>query len=438
MSTIRLKPIYLDYAATTPLLPSARRAMEPFLKTEFGNAGSLHLFGQKAVTALDDARETIARAIGAELGTIVFTGSATEANNLFLRGAVKKWRAEKTGVPKILISAVEHDSILETARDLERDGVQVAVIPVNSHGIVDLKKLEQELTSDVAAISVLYVSNEIGTVQPITEISRIIFQRKERGFLSKKSVSEAERARFTAKREERGREASGRASGWVSKTPSFRERNTSDSFPLFHTDAAQALRYLDCDVEKLGVDAMTLSAHKIGGPKGVGALFTRVKLPPFITGGGQESGLRAGTENIAGISGFAAAVRETEKKRKSNAKKVYLLRALFASGLRNIVPDVQWNGPDWDSTDAGLFAPHILNAFFPAHLAEELLVRFDRAGVAVSSGSACSARASKLSHVLAAIGCATDRIQCSLRFSFGPELTPGDIKEALGRINSLL
>lgn len=432
----------MDHAATVPPLLAMRKAMELFEVAEFGNAGSLHGYGQRAIAVVDGARAAIARAVGAEFENVIFTGSATEANNLFLRGAVKKWKVEKKSVPKILISAIEHDSVLETARDLEREGVVVSAIPVDTHGVVDIKKLEQELTPDVAAVSVMYVSNEIGTIQPIAAISKLIEDFKQKnlengGFSRKDGVSLAQPLVRPLASRPRSSAVGGHRARSDSETL-FLENPPFLAFPFFHTDAAQAFRYLECDMKKLGVDAMTLSAHKIGGPKGVGALCVSVKLPPLITGGGQEFGLRAGTENVAGIAGFAAAVREAVTKRKGNAKKVYLLRAAFASGLRKIIPDILWNGPDWDNAGAARFTPHILNAFFPAHLAEELLVRFDRAGIAVSSGSACSARASKLSHVLAAIGCTTDRIQCSVRFGFGPELTSADIQEALRRIGSAL
>ena len=299
MSTIRPKPIYLDYAATTPLLPAVRKAMGPFLGNEFGNAGSLHSFGQRAMAAVDNARETIAKAIGAKFEQVIFTGSATEANNLALRGVVKmarsayadfsqnqsaSWRivpATKLSFPstrqlrqqseaklvgpagysskqsasalespvRIIISSIEHDSVLQTAKDLEREGIEVICLPVNKHGLVDLNALKKSLNENTILVSVMYVSNEIGTIQPIAEISKIVRQFKKHTLLSKKSVSEAERARFPAKQEERGRpaspaggEASGRANGWESETPSFRERSGSDLFPLFHVDAVQAFR----------------------------------------------------------------------------------------------------------------------------------------------------------------------------------------------------
>lgn len=483
MSTTRSKPIYLDHAATTPLLPAVRKAIMPFFDSEFGNAGSLHSFGQRAVAAVDKARETIAKSVGAKFEQVVFTGSATEANNLVLRGAIKLARqsevtafqnqnnfvpATKFSFPssrqlrgkseaqlvgpaghsskrvtsnkpfRVIISSIEHDSVLQTAKDLEREGTEVVYLPVDSRGVVDLKALKASLNERTVLVSVMYVSNEIGTIQPIKEISKIIHEYRKAGFSSRKDgVSFAQPLIRPLASHPRSSAKGGRRAHSGSEIL-FLEENSAAIFPLFHTDAVQAFRYLDCDINKLGVDAMTLSAHKIGGPKGVGALCTRIKFPPLVTGGGQESGMRSGTENVAGIVGFASAVTDTIKNRARDFKKVGKLRDEFAEGLRDITGDIQWNGFDTEKAGDGLFSPHVLSVFFPAHLAEELLVKLDRVGVAVSSGSACSARASKLSYVLSAIGCTTDRIQCSIRFSFAPELSTEDIHEALQRIRSVL
>ncbi len=474
----------MDYCASTPLDPKVFKAMEPYFKGEFGNAGSLHSWGQAAIKAVDDAREKVARAIGGQFEEIVFTGSATEANNLALRGVVKqallfqqtvfrnqnsfspaaklsfpspqqlrhesesklveavgyssKQLSEIKHRPRIIVSAIEHESVLETAKDLERKGVEVVYLPVDARGVVDLHALQSALNENTILVSIMYVNNVIGTIQPIVEISKIIKEFKEQTFLSKKSVSESERAWFRALREERGRELSGRTSGWASETPSFRERKVSDSvYPLFHTDAVQAFQYLDCNVWELNVDMMTLSAHKIEGPKGVGVLYTRVKLPGVITGGEQEFKMRAGTPNTPGIAGFGKAVEIAVKERVKNRKKVYVLRAELLEGIKKVYPDAQWNGLDFESKRAR-FAPHVANVFFPAHLAEDLLMQFDRAGVAVSAGAACSARALKSSHVLQAIGCAPDRITCSIRFSLGRETTQEEVRKVVKRLRKII
>lgn len=477
----------MDYCASTPLDPKVFKAMELYLKKEFGNAGSLHSWGQAAIKAVDDAREKIARAIGAQFEEIVFTGSATEANNLALRGTVKffirsqaavsrnqnnftpaakfsspspqQFRPaaktklvgaagcssrqtafdEKISAPRIIISAIEHESVLETAKDLEREGVDVVYLPVDKHGAVDLGALKKALTENTILVSVMYVNNVIGTIQPIAEIAKLIKEFKaERFFSQKDGISLAQPlVRPLAYRPRSSRFARNRARS--DSETLFLEKNLSTPalFPLFHTDAVQAFPYLDCNVEKLNVDMMTLSAHKIGGPKGTGALYTRVKLPGVTTGGEQEFKMRAGTPNTAGIAGFGKAVEIAGKGRMKNAGRVYALRAELLAGIKKIYPDAQWNGLDFESERA-CFAPHIANIFFPAHLAEDLLMQFDKAGVAVSAGAACSARALKSSHVFQAIGCQPDRIACSIRFSLGHETTKEEVQDTIERLREII
>ncbi len=259
-----MEHIYLDYAATTPVHPRVLRAMEPYFSERFGNAGSLHSFGQEAIAAIDRSRETIANAIGAQFREIIFTGSATEANNLALRGSIRgltqtvrgltqkniKTTTQKFSVshrevsvslqPRLIISAVEHESILETARDLENDGTEVIIIPVDRHGIVDLKKLKSALNERTILVSVMYANNEIGTIQPIAKISEIIRNFREELRIKNNELRKRKKASFI--------------------------------IPLFHVDAVQALQFLDCNTQDLGIDLMTLSAHKIYGPKGIGGL----------------------------------------------------------------------------------------------------------------------------------------------------------------------
>lgn len=367
-----MKRIYLDYAATTPVDPEVLRAMEPYCSERFGNPGSLHSFGQEAIAAVDRSREEIAKAVGADFRQLVFTGSATEANNLAVRGATLAARGGRRNLAgaRIIVSAIEHESVLETAREGERAGVEVVIVPVDRRGIVDLKKIKENLTAETALVSVMYANNEIGTIQPIAEIARIV-------------------------RDFRGKNA----------------------YPLFHTDAVQAFQFLDCDADRLGMDLMTLSAHKICGPKGIGALYVRdlKLLRPMLTGGGQEFGLRSGTENVPSIVGFAKAVELALAAREKESRRLAKLRNHLWAGIKKIFPKAEINGPEDDAEKL----PNILNVYFPGHEAQDLLTKFDLAGLAVSSGSACRSRAVESSHVIEALDCPGKRAKSSIRFSLG-------------------
>mgnify|MGYP001559190795 FL=1 len=271
--------------------------------------------------------------------------------------------------------------------------MEIIYLPVNKHGIVDLKKLKESLNEQTILVSIMYANNEIGTIQPIADISKIINQFKEKNF---------------------------------------------SIYPLFHTDAVQAFQFLDCDVKKLSVDLMTLSAHKIYGPKGVGCLYVKSLNPksyilnPIITGGGQEFGLRSGTENVAGIVGFAKAIELTVKNCGKEIKRISNLAGYFWKEIKKKYPSAKING----TLDNKL--PHILNIYFPDQNAQDLLIKLDLNGVAVSSGSACSARATKPSHVLKAIGLPNKKIKNSLRFSFGKFTTKEEINKAIKIIRKVI
>jgi cysteine desulfurase len=395
--------IYLDHAATTPVDPGVLSAMKPYSSAIFGNPNSLHSEGQAAQAALDRAREVIGGAIGARFREIVFTGSATEANNLTLRGVVRRFRERYPDItPRLIVSAIEHESVLETAEDLKRDGVDVVIVPVGSDGRIDCNALERVLNERTALVSVMYANNEIGTVQPIADIAR----------------------RITAFREaENGR------------VP----RSIDCVYPLFHTDAVQALQWLPCDTRALGVDLMTLSAHKVYGPKGVGALFVKDIGPdhqyiaPILTGGNQEFGMRAGTQNVAGTVGFAAAVMAVAERREEITEKIWGLGEAFMQKLHAVVPGIELNGvaQGLRREDA---LPNIWNVSFPRHCAKDLVVRFDMEGIAVSAGAACASRAPHRSHVLAALGLSDERVTNGVRFSFGRGTTSREINEAVRRI----
>lgn len=437
-----MKPerIYLDYAASTPVDLAVLKAMTPYFTEKFGNPGSLHSFGQEAMSAADKARETIAKIINADFRNVIFTGSATEANNLALRGVLKAAESRRSkfdniSKPKMIISGIEHESILDTARNLEKEGVEVVYLPVDKNGIVSLKELEKALDERTILVSVMYVNNEIGSVQPIAEIAKII-----RNFRNSK---------HEARNPKQIQNSKNKIQNHLSDF-GFGDSDLRSGYPLLHTDAAQAFNYFDCNAEKLGVDMMTLSSQKIYGPKGIGALFVRNQesgirnngtertavihnskfLIPIITGGGQEFGLRSGTENVPAIVGFGKAVELAEKDRRKNSKEVKSLKDEFWRGLKKIYPMAEINGRN--------DAPHILNIYFPTEFAGDLLVKLDLAGIAVSAGSACSARAYAPSPVLQALGLSQERVRGSLRFSFGKPCEIGEIKEVLKRIGKIL
>ncbi|MBI1975236.1 MAG: cysteine desulfurase [Parcubacteria group bacterium] len=405
--------IYLDYAATTPVDPEVEKAMQPYFGKEFGNPGSLHQFGQAALAAVDESRASIARFLNTSSREVIFTGSATEANNLALRGTIRSfwWRYfkerksdEKPVMPHIVTSTVEHESILETCRDIERRGAaEVSYIGVDRYGFIDVDELKSALRPETVLVSVMYANNEIGTIQQITEITEVIRNWKS-----------STRAKFGA-----GLEIG------------------NSIYPLFHTDAAQALQFLDCDVKKLGVDFMTISAHKIYGPKGIGALYAKQFLnsnphtpSSIITGGGQEHGFRSGTENVPAIVGFAKAVELVARYKERESSRIRALREELWRGILQIASRAERNTPV-DSGEGSLpvALPHILSVAFPGVSGEELLFLLDREGVAVSTGSACQARAVTPSHVLKALGVRDEVISATIRFSLGRGTSSQDIAQ---------
>ncbi len=431
-----MRRIYCDYAATTPVDTRVMAAMRPYFATKFGNAGSLHSFGQMASAAVFFAREKIAQALGCSYKEIVFTGSATEANNLALRGVVRVYQRitnkgrmyefvnsgkirDSLMRPRIIVSAIEHGSILETARDLEREGAEVVYVPVTSDGIVDVAAIRAALNERTVAVSVQYANNEIGTVQPIQMISKILsdFRNSIRHPMSKDGMSDV---------------------GSLMSESGHR-------LPLFHVDAVQAFQYLPCRVSELGVDLMTLSAHKIYGPKGAGLLYVRSpmsdvgrlkrevghptpdirRLTPLITGGHQEQGLRAGTENTPAIVGFGKAVLIAEQMRERESERVRKLRDYFWQQLQTVVPTAELNG----SLEVRL--PNNLNIYFPGHTTGDLLIALDVRGVAASPGSACQAHVAEESYVIQSLGGAKDRASSSVRFTFGRDTTKGDLDKVL-------
>ncbi len=410
MKKMARKKLYFDYAATTPVDARVVAAMKPYFSEKFGNPGSLHFAGQAAIAAVDGARQVVAAHAGIDFDGVVFTSGATEANNLAITGVVNFWRAQNPGkLPRIIVSAIEHDSVLVCARALGVAGVaDVVVVPVDSQGVVDVVALRAALTAETVVVSVMYGNNEVGTVQPLPTISKIINE--------------------------------------------FRASITSASYPFLHTDAAQAGTYLSCTVAELGVDMLTLSSQKIYGPKGVGALCVGKKvfcvptkgqvhmkpaLHPILFGGGQELGLRSGTENVPGIVGFAKAFEIAVSMQKKEVARVNMVKEYFWKKLHALVPAARAIGSTLKKEDVSL--PHIISLYIPGEqTAQDILTRLDLVGIAASSGSACSARAFMVSHVYTALGLLKEEALRTVRFSFGRDTTKKDIDVLVGELAEIL
>ena len=368
-----MQRIYLDHNATTPPTTAVVERMTTTLREEFGNPSSVHHFGQQAKAALDEARSAVAALVGGDPSEIVFTSSGTESDNYAIRGVAEA--LEATGRTHLIASAIEHEAVINTLKALARRGWKTTLLGVDESGIVTLRALEDALTDDTALVSIMHANNEIGTIQPIAELARAA---KARG-------------------------------------------------ALFHTDAVQSAGKIPIDVKALGVDLLSISAHKFYGPKGVGALWVRrgVRLQVPITGGRQERSRRAGTENVAGIVGMGVAAREARLKMAEEGVRLAALRDRLEEGILRSVPGTVVNGARTPRV------PNTTNISFDRIEAESLLIALDLAGVAVSTGSACSSGTLEPSHVLKAMGLPTHRTQNSIRFSLGAANTDADIDRVI-------
>jgi cysteine desulfurase len=365
---------YLDHAATTPVLPEVKDAMLPFLEDDFGNPSSVHAAGRRAKEGIEDARDRVANAVGAHPAEIIFTGGGTDADNLALKGAAHKMRGNGN---HIVTTAFEHHGVLAPLEWLGHQGFDVTTVPLGSSGVVDAEQIVAAVGKATILVSVMAVNNEIGTIQPIPEIARAVKQVNP---------------------------------------------NT-----LVHTDAVQALGNIPVNVHAWGVDLAAFAAHKVGGPKGVGALFVRsgVALEPVTHGGGQERGLRSGTLNVPGIAGFGVAAEISAKEVDEKQDRLRVMRARLLEGIKDTVPDVVVNG-DLERRVAGN-----LNVCIPRAEGQIMLLLLDQAGIACSSGSACASGAMDPSHVLLAIGVGRALARGSLRFSLGRASTDEDVEAVL-------
>jgi cysteine desulfurase len=367
--------IYLDHNATTPVHPAVADAVAAALRDDFGNPSSVHQFGQRAKTLVDEARSAVATLVGGEPSEIVFTSGGTESDNFAIRGVLDAY--EHAGRRHIVATSIEHEAVLNTINALVRHGARKSLLPVDQSGVVTAPALAAALESDTAIVSVMHANNEIGTIQPIAELAGLAHERNA----------------------------------------------------LFHTDAVQSVGKLPVDVRALGVDLLSLSAHKFNGPKGVGALWIKrgTRLHAIMTGGKHERNRRAGTENVPGIVGLGVAARLALGKL-DDTQRIRALRDRLEQGVLTAVPQTRVNG----APDARV--ANTSNISFEGVEAESLLIALDLEGIAVSTGSACSSGTLEPSHVLRAMGFPPHRTQNSIRFSLGE----GNTEEQIDRVLAVL
>jgi cysteine desulfurase len=374
--------VYLDYNATTPVEPEVLDAMLPYFSAEFGNAASIHTFGQKAGAAVDTAREQVAALIGARPQEIVFTSGGTESDNHAIFGIASSSVASSAYRPHVITSLIEHEAVLNACQALEKQRVDVTYLSVDQDGLIDLEDLQRALRPETVLITIMHANNELGIVQPIEEIGRI----------------------------------------------------AKDADVYFHTDAVQSAGRIPIDVNKFQLDLLSLSGHKIYAPKGVGALYVRggTRLKQLLYGGHHQRGMRPGTENVAGIVGLGKAAEIARRSLANDAKRLSALRDQLEHGLLHRVPHSRINAGRAPRT------PNTANLVFPGVEGEALLIALDLKGLACSTGAACSSGAIEPSHVLTAIGLPPEEARASLRFSLGRHTTQADIDFALSVVPAVV
>lgn len=427
--------VYLDHASTTPVREEVLRTMLPFLQKQFGNPSSLYKLGVDAKKALETSRKVVASCLGARPEEITFTSGGTESVNLAILGVARAHRRlqshfigakgktlsvsqsrdisprggeqyRTSSYGHIITSKIEHHTVLKACRHLESEGYEVSYIGVDSQGFFDLEEFKKNIRPDTFLVTLMYANNEVGAIEPIRRLAKIIREENQKRILNNSLT-----------------------------------RKPLNSSILLHTDACQASGFLDLNVLRLGVDLMTINASKIYGPKGVGALFARkgLKLEPLMYGGGQEKEMRSGTENVAGVVGFAKAFELAQKERQTESKRLSRLRNGFLQGLQKKLPKSVLNGPIPPKSNKGKYGqvlednrlPNNINVSFPGYEGEALMLYLDHYNIAVSTGSACTSGETDASHVLLAMGRTEAQAKSSIRFSLGRSTTKAQLDYVL-------
>lgn len=385
-----MRQIYLDHAATTPVEAAVFKKMQPYFSEKYGNPSSVHQMGEEARQAVEKARQQVADFLGCSAEEVYFTAGATESDNWLIYGVIDKLAEESSAKPHIIVSAFEHKAVIEPARYLEKnDLAQLTLLPVNREGLVELAVLKKAIKKNTRLISVMYANSEIGTIQPIRQIAQLI---KE---LNKKRKEKI----------------------------------------IFHTDAVQAVNYFNCQADYLGVDALSVSGHKIYGPKGVGVLYLKKGTPivSLIRGGGHERNMRSGTENVSGIIGLAEALKlVARKQRQGEASKIKKLRNKLITGILKDIPDAQLNGSFKERL------PNNVHFSFKGAEGESIIVGLSQKGIMAATGSACASHSLKPSHVLLALGLSPEQAHASVRFTLGRRTTSRDIDYVLKVLPGLI
>ena len=377
--------IYLDNAASTPVLEEVFQEMIPYLKESYGNPSSIHKFGREAMYSIQKARKQVAGIISANQRDVIFTSGGTEANNLAIKGAALRMREINPRKKHIVTSSIEHEAVLEPIKDLERIGFEVTYLPVTAEGKVEPTTLENAISEQkTALVSIMFANNEVGTIQPIIELAKIT--------------------------------------------------HTRGGNAIFHTDAVQAVGKIPIDVKQMNIDLLSISSHKINGPKGVGALFISngLKIHPLIHGGGQEYMLRSGTENVYGIIGFGKACQIASERLSFNSTHMLQLRNYLIDKIIHEIPNCRLNG----SLENRI--PSNAHFTFSKVNGEDLIIKLDEYGIAASTGSACSVKKLKSSHVLKAMGFTFEEITGSLRLSIGIQNTKKEIDQTVSTLSEIV